>query len=439
MKKVIAILFTSIIVIMLTLPIFASYSPTVDGSLGYPGSTTSGTSGMTVEFDQLYSYTNMIYYEVSSSSTTLLQIDGTNYSRYSITPITLPQVASNYFPQLGNNTVYSAYYPVWYSAHGDISTQSASGLTQKFPNISANSSNYAWPVENITNTIGFRMLSGARNVHNGQGIVTGEAFTPEGGGSYTYVDGFRLRPNNTAAYDIFVSGTLVYGNESGFRYSQYITKVFSKRSAEYFTFNPQSLTEAEDTINYDWYYFIGEWQVSCPTSVGLNLEWFYDINHKETYQYINGNNQNTELSHSIDYNPVFRIISLLNSTVIDNTPTDTLNIDIFENGTFSYDVSDYARVSIDVDVSQTIIPDVPDSEKITITENGTYNVENYTVAEVSVPQKVTQLPSIFGWVGNVLEGVMTFEIMPNFSLGGVVVILVGLAIIFLLLKVFLGG
>lgn len=121
----------------------------------------------------------------------------------------------------------------------------------------------------------------------------------------------------------------------------------------------------------------------------------------------------------------------------------TKEVEITSNGTYNYVVEGYQTIKVDVNVPTAIIPPESSSQVLTITENGFYDVTQFNYVDADIPPEIVEVPaefpSIFGWIGNVLEGVMSFEIMPNFSLGAVVVILVGLAIIFLLLKVFLGG
>lgn len=437
MKKLFILLCSAVLIVMITLPTFAELVPTVDGSYTPPPSSTSGTTGITTDFNLHYSYTNMLLFVGGTNARSVVNTDGTNYTRYPVIFWELPRYYSTYFPQIGTDTIYGPGYPIS-GAQQYYGSGFSSNVISYYPSSADNDSlfNIISHTEDYI-TMGIKS-SFSYAKYAGTGIVTGERHYYETGGLDYDVDGFAIQPTSTGAYSITVQGKLVYGNGTGFTYEVDIDDGWEMRSAVKFEFDPQTLMRAEDTINYDWYYFVGDWFIELPGSQSINLYVSYDISHENFYSYTNGV-EYSGYSYSINTDPITRITTALSSTVIDITPTDTLNIDIFENGTFSYNVSDYARVSIDVDVPQTVIPEVPDSEKITITENGTYNVENYTVAEVSVPQKVTQLPSIFGWVGNVLEGVMTFEIMPNFSLGGVVVILVGLAIIFLILKVFLGG
>lgn len=78
---------------------------------------------------------------------------------------------------------------------------------------------------------------------------------------------------------------------------------------------------------------------------------------------------------------------------------------------------------------------------LTIYENGLYNVSSYAYVQASIPQEVTnaELPNLFAFLGDAISGFFAVEIFPGFSIGGIIVFAAGVAMLFFILKVFMGG
>lgn len=78
---------------------------------------------------------------------------------------------------------------------------------------------------------------------------------------------------------------------------------------------------------------------------------------------------------------------------------------------------------------------------LTITKNGIYSTKYYDMVDVQVPQENITIEdaNMFTWLASVAEEFLKFEIAPDFSLGGILLLVVGFALIMWILKIFLGG
>lgn len=96
----------------------------------------------------------------------------------------------------------------------------------------------------------------------------------------------------------------------------------------------------------------------------------------------------------------------------------------YTNGTISVNVPTYAKNS-----------------SITVTRNGRYDVGNYNYVEINVPQENVTIEdsNMFSWLANSAEEFLKFKIAPDFSIGGILLFIVGFALIMWILKIFLGG
>lgn len=96
----------------------------------------------------------------------------------------------------------------------------------------------------------------------------------------------------------------------------------------------------------------------------------------------------------------------------------------YTNGTISVNVPTYAKNS-----------------SITVTRNGRYDVGGYNYVEINVPQENVTIENanMFSWLANAAESFLTFEIAPDFSIGGILLFIVGFSLIMWILKIFLGG
>lgn len=75
----------------------------------------------------------------------------------------------------------------------------------------------------------------------------------------------------------------------------------------------------------------------------------------------------------------------------------------------------------------------------TITKNGDFNIGKSEYVNIEVPQEVIEDVNAFSWFFGAVNGVLTMELMPGFSLGGILLFIAGLALLVWILKIFLGG
>lgn len=256
------------------------------------------------------------------------------------------------------------------------------------------------------------------------GVANNPNFTYYIKGTYYW---YNSDNNNSGKFDVDTSGSVLAGNYASFLPEQY------------------SLTLTDDT--YTDFMFDGViywvWNISSYPKI------FVDYAKSQGISAVAAQNVLVDYTNNfggipsvLQQNPVASF-AYTYGTLNYVSGGDTLNIEITANGSYEYDVSDYSKVAIDVNLPNIITPPSSPSEVLTITENGFYDVSQFNYVDADIPPDVVEVPaefpSLFGWVGNVLNGVLDFELMPNFSLGGILIIIVGLALIVWLLKVFLGG
>lgn len=95
---------------------------------------------------------------------------------------------------------------------------------------------------------------------------------------------------------------------------------------------------------------------------------------------------------------------------------------VYNGGKITVNVPTYARDSV-----------------LEITENGRYNVGSYNYVEVTAGETVIETGSVFSWLLNATQTFLTTEILPNFSFGGLLLFMLGFALVLWMLKIFLGG
>ena len=80
----------------------------------------------------------------------------------------------------------------------------------------------------------------------------------------------------------------------------------------------------------------------------------------------------------------------------------------------------------------------PNYGTLTITNNGVYSTKYYDTVEVNVPQEL-EWGGLYDWLVGSFNAFTSFEIAPGWSIGIILSVVVGLAVIMWILKIFLGG
>lgn len=86
-------------------------------------------------------------------------------------------------------------------------------------------------------------------------------------------------------------------------------------------------------------------------------------------------------------------------------------------------------------MNQSLEPDYGQKE---ITSNGVYSTKNYTSVKVDVPQEIAW-SGLWDWLFDSAGAFMAFEIAPDWSIGVILSIIVGLAVAIWAIRVFMGG
>lgn len=437
MKKIYAIiLFAIIIISTLATPVLAAVNP-LDG----------GTITSLPTFPDIGSTTTYIDSEPSRvSGGVYLPISGT--WRTNVNGTTL------------NGVSYHPYAPIpmaisraWVSEYQyedvEYTQQSGVNLSISVTGLSSGSTgahNYVITKEseNADTKTYSLVYSGAGNTANIGAIFAGQFVGCKRDNLISY--GLKVGVANNPKFTYYIKGTYYWYNADNNDSGQFdVDTSASMLAGNYASFLPEqySLTLTDDA--YTDFMFDGViywvWNISSYPKIFVDYAIDQGISAVAAQnELIDYTNNIGGIASVLQQNPVsyfaykYGTLNYVNSG-------DILNVEIAENGTYEYDVSDYAQIAIEVNVptDPIIPPDTPSGDILEITENGQYNVEDYSYARVSVPREVTEFPSLFGWVGNVINGITSFEFIPNFTLGGVIATLVGLAIIFFLLKVFFGG
>lgn len=103
--------------------------------------------------------------------------------------------------------------------------------------------------------------------------------------------------------------------------------------------------------------------------------------------------------------------------LVENSPLKATGIDV------SYPVYDHYTFDNDTDLALNY--GYPDFNRYITKFRGIGNIDNNV--------------DFTGWIANATSGFLNFELMPNFSIGGVLAILVGFSLVILFLKIFAGG
>ena len=80
----------------------------------------------------------------------------------------------------------------------------------------------------------------------------------------------------------------------------------------------------------------------------------------------------------------------------------------------------------------------PNYGTLTINNNGVYSTKYYDTVDVNVPQEL-EWGGLYDWLVGSFNAFTSFEIAPGWSIGIILSVVVGLAVIMWILKIFLGG
>lgn len=83
------------------------------------------------------------------------------------------------------------------------------------------------------------------------------------------------------------------------------------------------------------------------------------------------------------------------------------------------------------------IPPINPTGNLNITENGSYYVRNYETVSVNVPQSV-EWSGMIDWIFDSIGAFLDFEIAPDWSVGTLMTLVVGLAVAIWAIRVFMG-
>lgn len=169
-----------------------------------------------------------------------------------------------------------------------------------------------------------------------------------------------------------------------------------------FSPNPYYL---ENDTSYDCYVFDGFVYYSAYSNrLPLSLQIAYDTSNQRLIDIADGvaYNQDIAIENPFNFDPISRITSEIVSL-------ESSNIGIIPSG------------------------------NINITENGLYDVTRAATVTVDVPQEILEDVNAFNWLYGAVEGILTMEIAPGFSIGVILLFIAGFALLIWILKIFFGG
>lgn len=182
----------------------------------------------------------------------------------------------------------------------------------------------------------------------------------------------------------------------------------------------------------------------------LDSELSFILNNMDIEQYMTGEVRNidittaqSEYSYSTDYatSYYYSINENLNFTeaynfAVVNFDTDyALLTDVRYKVRFSPYSEDGQRV--------TYVDYVLTEPQIDYVENLTQGISNNFVADIDVPLNINDIDfedfSFIDWISTNMNDLFSIELLPMITLGGILWVVVGLGLLFVVLKVFLGG
>lgn len=437
MKKTILLLFIINFSISLIVPTFAIGSPVSQGAYNPPPNQNSVVYTGSYEIMRSYADVSSVFI-FNSAQGNSAEVDGANLNYYPTTmfstPSTMVAPNSNGFGQISDYSATNFYYQTI-----NLTSITGSNTTCVIPSTNVRPEFVSGGNRGNSYLYSYPLNAGSKNYAYQYGIVTGEWLNNSSTDSI--VTGYAIKWSANASYTVSLKGSLSYGYEGEIIQTVQLDRNYNVLADGIFSFNPQTLLGYEDTVNFDYYVFTGNWTVYCSAQ-GYLIEYkAYDFVNIEKVDYINGYNEYTDQTYNIDLYPITRITNKLAFTR--QSDSGTLNVDIVENGIYTYDVSDYSQIQIAVDVPTTPIinPDDPISpgQVLYIEDNGFYDVTQYNYVDVNIPTEIIEQQGILQWLYDAVQGFLTMEIAPDFSIGGVLLFIVGFSIIIWIIKIFLGG
>lgn len=437
MKKILLLLFIIIFAISLTVPSFAIGAPVSQGAYNPPPNQNNAVYTATYELMRSYADVSSVFIHYSAQSNSA-EVDGANRNYYPTymfnTPLTMVAPNDNGFGQISDYSSTKWFY------HGiGLAPISGSNSTYIIPTANLSPQFVSGGNRGNSYLYSFPLSNGDRNYAYQYGIVTGEWLNSSDTDSI--VTGYSIKWSVNSSYTVSLKGSLSYGYEGDIIQTVQLDRNYNVLAGDIFSFNPQTLLDYDDTVNFDYYVFTGNWTVYSSAAGYLTEYKAYDFVNTEKVDYLNGYNEYTDQIYNIDLYPITRITNKLAFTR--QSDSGTLNVDIAENGIYTYDVSEYSQIQIAVDVPTTPIinPDDPISpgQVLYIEDNGFYDVTQYNYVDVNIPTEIIEQQGIMQWLYDAVQGFLTMEIAPDFSIGGVLLFIVGFSIIIWIIKIFLGG
>lgn len=437
MKKSVTLLFIVIFTIFLILPTFAIGAPVSQGAYNPPPNQNSVVYTATYELMRAYADVSSVFISNGAQSNSA-EVDGANLNYYPTTmfstPLTMVAPNSNGFGQISD---YSS--TGWYFQGYGITSITGTNTQVSVPSSNLAPQFVSGGTRGNSYLYSYPLNSGAKNYAYQYGMVTGEWLNSSS--TDAIVTGYSIKWSVNTPYTVSLKGSLSYGYEGDIIQTVQLDRNYNVLADGVFSFNPQTLLEYEDTVNFDYYVFTGNWTV-YSSAAGYLIEYkAYDFVNIEKVDYLNGYNEYTDQTYNIDLYPITRITNKLAFTR--QSDSGTLNVNIEENGSYIYDVSDYSQIKIAVDVPTTPIinPDDPitPGQVLYIVDNGFYDASQYNYVDVDVPTEIIEQQGIMQWLYDAVQGFLNMQIAPNFSIGGILLFAVGFSLIIWITKIFLGG